>query len=91
MDARPIDPHFQPSASSTMQPFEIIETDETVAACNGGGGPLGHPRVYLNLAPAGKIECPYCSRLFVLRGHGASSLPHTPDAPKPSAKGEGAR
>ena len=50
-----------------MGPFETIYIDETVAACNGGGGPLGHPKVYLNLVPAGKIECPYCSRLFVNR------------------------
>jgi uncharacterized Zn-finger protein len=50
-----------------MGPFETIYIDEMIAACNGGGGPLGHPRVYLNLAPAGKIECPYCSRLFVNR------------------------
>jgi uncharacterized Zn-finger protein len=48
-----------------MAPFETIYIDEMVAACNGDGGPLGHPRVYLNLAPAGKVECPYCSRLFV--------------------------
>ena len=35
----------------------------------GGGaeGMLGHPKVYLNLAPAGRVECPYCSRLFVNR------------------------
>jgi uncharacterized Zn-finger protein len=38
-----------------------------VTACNGNGGPLGHPRVYLNLAPTGRVECPYCSRLFVNR------------------------
>ncbi|HZB91424.1 MAG TPA: zinc-finger domain-containing protein [Stellaceae bacterium] len=66
-----------------MQPFEIIEVDEPVASCNGGGGPLGHPRVYLNLGPAGKVECPYCSRLFVKRGlaHEAKELPRTPGAP----------
>jgi uncharacterized Zn-finger protein len=50
-----------------MQPFETIPVDSTVVACNGGGGPLGHPRVYLNLTGKGEIECPYCSRLFVLR------------------------
>ncbi len=48
-----------------MSPFETIEIDEMVAACNGGGGPLGHPRVYLNQAPTGRVECPYCSRLYV--------------------------
>ena len=50
-----------------MTPFETIEIGEMVAACNGGGGPLGHPLVYLNLAPAGRVECPYCSRRFVNR------------------------
>jgi uncharacterized Zn-finger protein len=50
-----------------MEPFETIYIDETVAACNGGGGPLGHPRVYLNLAPAGRAECPYCSRVYLNR------------------------
>jgi uncharacterized Zn-finger protein len=50
-----------------MGPSETIYIDETVAACNGGGGPLGHPRVYLNLAPAGRAECPYCSRLYLNR------------------------
>ena len=39
-------------------------------SCDGGGGALGHPQVWLNLqkeednAPA-KAVCPYCSRLFV--------------------------
>jgi uncharacterized Zn-finger protein len=50
-----------------MGPFETIYINETVAACNGGGGPLGHPRVFLNLGYDGKVECPYCSRLFVNR------------------------
>ena len=49
-----------------MTPFETVEIDEMIAACSGGGA-LGHPRVYLNLAPAGRVECPYCSRLFVNR------------------------
>jgi uncharacterized Zn-finger protein len=56
-----------------MEPFETIYIDEMVAACNGGGGPLGHPRVYLNLAPAGRVECPYCSRLYVNRATAAAN------------------
>jgi uncharacterized Zn-finger protein len=53
--------------SALMTPFETIEIDEMRTACDGGGGPLGHPKVYLSLAPAGRVECPYCSRLFVNR------------------------
>jgi uncharacterized Zn-finger protein len=50
-----------------MVPFETVEIDAMVTACNGNGGALGHPRVFLNLAPSGQVECPYCSRLFVNR------------------------
>ena len=64
-----------------MAPFETIYIDEMVAACNGGGGPLGHPRVYLNLAPAGKTECPYCSRLYVNLGMAAAAAEHPPADP----------
>jgi uncharacterized Zn-finger protein len=58
-----------------MTPFETITIDTMVAACNGGGGPLGHPKVYLNLAPSGKVECPYCSRLFVNRAMAEGGVP----------------
>jgi uncharacterized Zn-finger protein len=73
-----------------MKPFETIVVDHNVVACNGGGGPLGHPRVYLNLGADGRIECPYCSRLFVLRGkagdgHVAERPPATPSAHPPPA------
>jgi len=57
----------------SMAPFETIYIDEMVAVCDGGEGPLGHPRVYLNLGPSGKIECPYCSRLFVNRATAAAA------------------
>jgi uncharacterized Zn-finger protein len=50
-----------------MAPFETVETDEMQVACSGSGGALGHPRVYLNLAPSGQVECPYCSRVFINR------------------------
>jgi uncharacterized Zn-finger protein len=48
-----------------MVPFETVETDQIAVACDGPGGALGHPRVFLNLSPSGRAECPYCSRLFV--------------------------
>ena len=51
----------------TIDPPEIVEVAETVVACNGGGGALGHPRVFLNLESEGAIDCPYCDRRFVLK------------------------
>lgn len=43
----------------------IVETSRI--ACDGGGGALGHPRVWLQI-PEGRgwIECPYCDCKFVL-------------------------
>jgi uncharacterized Zn-finger protein len=49
------------------EPFEIIIVDTDRVACDGGGGALGHPKVYLNLGEEGRVECPYCSRLYLLR------------------------
>ncbi len=31
------------------EPFEVITVDTDRVACDGGGGALGHPKVYLNL------------------------------------------
>lgn len=51
----------------TTPPPETVYVNETVVACDGGSGALGHPRVYLNMGPDGVVECPYCDRRFVLR------------------------
>jgi uncharacterized Zn-finger protein len=68
-----------------MGPFETIYIDEMVAACNGDGGPLGHPRVYLNLAPVGRAECPYCSRVFIYR---ATAVPSAEPGPSPATEAD---
>jgi uncharacterized Zn-finger protein len=52
-------------------PTEIIEVETAVVACDGGDGPLGHPRVYLNVGKEGQIDCPYCSRRYVLKAGAA--------------------
>lgn len=55
-------------------PVETITVDSPVVACDGGGGALGHPRVYLNMGEKHDIDCPYCGRHYVLKagagGHG---------------------
>ena len=66
------------AGSMSMQPFETIYVQDNVVACNGGGGPLGHPRSISILSAEGRVECPYCSRLF-LRGE----LPHKGNPVRP--------
>jgi uncharacterized Zn-finger protein len=59
-------------ATDAPTPTEIIDVTERTVACDGGGGALGHPRVFLRI-PGTEVMCPYCSRLYVLKpgaGHG---------------------
>ena len=50
----------------------LTDTDETfivttpTVGCDGGGGALGHPLVYLAIERDGEVICPYCSRRYVL-------------------------
>jgi uncharacterized Zn-finger protein len=56
------------------EPTEIIHVQTHAVSCDGGVGPLGHPKVYLRIADT-QIMCPYCSRLFVLEP-GATDTGH---------------
>jgi Uncharacterized protein conserved in bacteria len=51
----------------TTEAPEIIEVEDTRVACDGGGGPLGHPKVYLEIGDEGFVECGYCDRKYVLK------------------------
>jgi len=53
-------------ATTRPAPVEIIEVEQATVACDGGGGALGHPRVFLHIEDR-SVMCPYCSRLFVLK------------------------
>lgn len=59
-------PHQGMSEMSTEAP-ETIEIDSPRVACDGGVGPLGHPRVWLTAGKEGFVECPYCDRRYVLK------------------------
>jgi uncharacterized Zn-finger protein len=48
------------------EPPETIVVDRRVVACDGGDGALGHPRVYLNMGDADRVDCPYCGRRYTL-------------------------
>lgn len=62
-----------PEGAAIPTPTEVIQVDHAVVACDGGGGGLGHPRVFLRIEDK-SVLCPYCSRLFILNegvGHAA--------------------
>ncbi|XP_013133524.1 PREDICTED: probable NADH dehydrogenase [ubiquinone] iron-sulfur protein 6, mitochondrial [Papilio polytes] len=41
------------------------EVTERVVWCDGGSGPEGHPRVYINLDKPGDHSCGYCGLRFI--------------------------
>ena len=54
-------------------PPEVVLVDSTRVSCEGVGGALGHPKVFMEMGDSSFVECGYCDRRFVLRGS-----PHEP-------------
>lgn len=47
-------------------PPELIVVRSKRVACDGGGGALGHPLVYMEMGDDDYVECGYCDRRFEL-------------------------
>jgi uncharacterized Zn-finger protein len=61
----------EPTGALASAPLETVTVRSRRIACDGVGGALGHPRVWLEMGEADFVECGYCDRRFVLAG-GAS-------------------
>lgn len=57
-----------------LEPPILVES--RVVSCDGGGGALGHPAVYLHIGEENEIVCPYCSRHFVLTEDAEEAADH---------------
>ncbi|MGB4108171.1 MAG: zinc-finger domain-containing protein [Alphaproteobacteria bacterium] len=56
-----------PKAPNSQVPApEIIAVDSDAdgVSCDGGGGALGHPKVWYSFDAGDEVECGYCDRLF---------------------------
>jgi len=51
-----------------IDPPEVIKVQSHRVSCDGVGGALGHPRVFMEMGEETSVECPYCDRKFVLSG-----------------------
>jgi uncharacterized Zn-finger protein len=49
-----------------VEPPEEIKVHSHRVSCDGVGGALGHPRVYMEMGAEHFVECSYCDRKFVL-------------------------
>ncbi len=54
-----------PTPTPAVGLTETFHVDSRVVACDGGDGPLGHPRVWLRIVLT-QTYCPWCSRIFIL-------------------------
>jgi uncharacterized Zn-finger protein len=56
---------YTPVMTPGITPEETITVATHTVGCDGGGGALGHPLVYLRIVQK-QVTCPYCSRTYVL-------------------------
>ncbi|XP_050293637.1 probable NADH dehydrogenase [ubiquinone] iron-sulfur protein 6, mitochondrial [Anthonomus grandis grandis] len=61
-----VNPNFSMKLISEVEPKQ--EKDRVVY-CDGGSGPTGHPRVYINLDKPGNHTCGYCGLRFYKDDH----------------------
>jgi uncharacterized Zn-finger protein len=63
---------------STARPRPAVEkvvVQGHRVACDGGGGALGHPKVWYEMGSDHEVECLYCGRVFV-QGSPSDSADH---------------
>ncbi|KAI9144734.1 zinc-finger domain-containing protein [Paraphysoderma sedebokerense] len=67
-----VDMEAQPNPPSAMELIAqqpVRKVHGRVAVCDGGGGALGHPKVYINLDQPGAHDCGYCGLRFEQEHH----------------------
>jgi NADH dehydrogenase (ubiquinone) Fe-S protein 6 len=57
------------AAIELIKEIPVIQVEKRIAVCNGGGGALGHPRVYINLDDGQVQTCGYCGLRFQQSHH----------------------
>lgn len=61
-------PKAPPRPQTAASEMIAVDPHADQVACDGGGGPLGHPLVYYSFDGQDKVECLYCDRVFVKTG-----------------------
>jgi len=50
--------------TTTSPEVFFVSKDRHEISCNGGGGALGHPKVYYTFDGQDEVTCGYCGRVF---------------------------
>lgn len=51
---------------SNSQRDNVVIVKSKNVSCDGGGGALGHPRIYMDMAADTSVRCKYCDRIYKL-------------------------
>jgi uncharacterized Zn-finger protein len=54
-------------STDTIDAPEVIMVKTKRVSCDGGGGALGHPKVFYDMGEDESVDCLYCDRRFVFR------------------------
>ena len=57
---------YTPRPIEGLTPQDVIMVDTRQIRCDGGGGALGHPAIFMRIEHD-EVTCPYCSRTYRLR------------------------
>jgi uncharacterized Zn-finger protein len=49
----------------------VVADDADEVCCDGGGGALGHPKVWYSFDGTDSAECGYCDRVFIKKAAAA--------------------
>jgi len=57
---------YTPVLTQGVTPEDVILVDSRQVRCDGGGGALGHPAIFMRIEHE-QVTCPYCSRSYRLK------------------------
>ena len=57
---------YGPKLTPGVTPEEVILVETRSVGCDGGGGALGHPMIYMRIEET-QVTCPYCARTYRLK------------------------
>jgi len=61
---------------SQLQTEDVVIVQSRRVMCEGSGGALGHPRIWLDMGQETSVRCKYCDRLFKLDPHASGDHGH---------------
>ena len=62
--------------STRSREIKIVDDKTEEIDCDGGGGSLGHPQVYLPFDARRHVDCYYCGQRFAKSGYESPDAHH---------------